>query len=73
VEIVGHQDLGPQFGLATFDEITSLLLEHRVVIGDSNELVVTKAFGIRNIRQVGVWGLAEFPDNQWLVELDQME
>jgi hypothetical protein len=70
VEVVRYKDLGPQLWLVTFDKITSLLLEHRVVVGDGNELI-TKAFGIRNIRQVRVSGLTELPDNQWLVGLDQ--
>jgi hypothetical protein len=72
VEVVRYKDLGPQLWLATFDKITGLLLEHRVVIGNGNELIITKAFGIRNIRQVRVSGLTELPDNQWLVELDQV-
>jgi len=54
-----------------FDEITHLLFEHRVVVCDSNELVITKAFGIRDIRLVGVSGLTELSDNQWLVKLDR--
>jgi len=63
MEVVGNKNLGPQLWLATFDKITRLLLEHRVVVGDSNELVVTETFGIRNIRQIGVSGLAELSDN----------
>jgi len=66
MEVVGNKNLGPQLWLATFNKITRLLIEHRVVVGDSYELVVTETFGIR---QIGVSGLAELSDNQWLVEL----
>jgi flagellar biosynthesis component FlhA len=36
VNIVVHEDLGPQIRLATFDKVASLLLEHRVIIRDRN-------------------------------------
>jgi hypothetical protein len=54
--------------LVAFTETTSLLLQHGVVVGNGDALVVTKAFGIRN-----VWlsSLAELPEDQWLVEPDR--
>jgi hypothetical protein len=69
VEIVGNKDLGPQLWLATFDKITGLLLKHRVVVGDGDELFITKALGIRNVRQIRVPGLTELSDDQRLVKL----
>jgi hypothetical protein len=43
VNIAANEGLGPQLRLATFNEITSLLLEHHVVIGDSNKLIVAES------------------------------
>ena len=54
-----------------FVKITCLLFEHRVVICDSNELIITEAFGICNICQVGVSSLTERSDNQRLIKLDR--
>jgi hypothetical protein len=44
VNIAANEDLGPQPRLETFNEIVSLLLEHRVVVGDSNKFIVTESF-----------------------------
>jgi len=49
MDIVRNEDLSPEIGLTTFDEVASLLFEHRVVVGDSNELVVAKTFGVGNV------------------------
>jgi hypothetical protein len=73
VEVVRNEDLSPQLRLATLDEITSLLLEHRVVVGNGNKLIITKAFCIGNICQVWVSGFAELSNDERLVELDRTE
>jgi hypothetical protein len=52
-----------------FVEIKCLLFEHRVVICDTNELIITEAFGICNICQAEVSGLTECSDNQQLVRV----
>jgi hypothetical protein len=61
--------LGPEIGLTTFDEVAGLLFEHRIVVGDSNELVIAKAFGVGNVGKVRIPSLAEFANNQWFVQL----
>jgi len=45
------ENLVPEFQPPSFDEIPSLLLEHRVVIGHCGELLITEAFCICNIGQ----------------------
>jgi len=64
VNVVANEDLGPQLWLATFDEIAGLLLEHRVVVGDSNKLIVAESFGVRDVRQVRVPCFAELSDDE---------
>src|SRR6266852_3289263 len=44
VNIAANEDLGPQPRLETLNEIVSLLLEHRVVVGDSNKFIVKESF-----------------------------
>jgi len=70
VNVVGHEDLCPKLRLTALNKIASLLLEHRILIGDSNELIITEPFRICNIRKVRVPGLAELADNKRLVQLD---
>lgn len=67
--VVLHEDLRPEFRLTTFDKITGLLLEHRVVVGDRNKLVVAEAFGISDVGQIGITGLAELANNQRFIQL----
>ena len=69
VDVVSLEHLCPELKLAPLDEVPSLLLEHRVVIGDADELLVAEALGVRDVRKVRVARLAEFTDNERLVEL----
>lgn len=69
MDVVTNKDLGPQLRLATLDEITSLLLEHGILVGDSNELVIAEAFSVCDVSQVGVSLLAELSNYEWFVEL----
>lgn len=69
VDVVRDEDLNPEIGLTTLDEVASLLFEHRVVVGDGNELVVTKTFGIGNVCQVRITSFAEFSNNQRFIQL----
>jgi hypothetical protein len=41
VDVVLDEDLGPKLGLTALDEISSLLFEHGIVIGDGDELLIT--------------------------------
>lgn len=67
--VIRHENLSPELRLAALDKVPCLLLEHRVLIGNRNELVVAEALSIRNVRKVWIALLAELADNQWFVEL----
>jgi hypothetical protein len=41
VDIVLNEDLGPKLGLTALDKVACLLLEHGIVIGYGDELLVT--------------------------------
>jgi len=69
MDVIRNEDLSPEIRLTTLDEVASLLLEHRVVVGDSNELVITKTFCVGNICQVRITSFAEFSNNQWFIQL----
>ena len=69
VSVVGTKDLSPEVELTTADEVASLLLEHRVLVRDVDELIVAEALSVRNVREVRVASLAELANNEWLVQL----
>ena len=71
MDVVRDEDLRPKLRLAALDEVTSLLLEHRVLIGDRNELFVAEALRVCDIRKVGVTRLAELADHERLIQLKQ--
>lgn len=50
-----------------------MLLEHGVLVGDSNQLLIAESFSIGNVRQVRITGLAEFTNNERFVELPTQE
>lgn len=70
MNIVANKDLRPKLWLSAFNQVTSLLLEHGVVVGDSNELIVAEPFSIRNIGQVRVSRLAELSNYQRFIQLN---
>jgi hypothetical protein len=39
--VVLNENLGPEVRLTALDEVASLLLEHGIVIGDGDELLIT--------------------------------
>ena len=69
VSVVGTKDLSPEVELTTAHEVASLLLEHRVLVRDVDELIVAEALSVRNVREVRVASLAELANNEWLVQL----
>lgn len=69
VKVSPIENLRPKIWLASLDEITRLLLEHRVLVGNGDELVITEPFCIGNVREVRVALLAELSDNHGVVEL----
>ena len=56
--------MGPKIQLAALDEVSSLMFEHRVVVGDRDELLVAETFSIRNEREIWIALLAVFPNNE---------
>lgn len=69
VDVVRLKDLSPKIRLTPLDEVPRLLLEHRVLIGDRNKLVITEALCVRNVGEVWIPLLAEFTDDQRLVKV----
>jgi hypothetical protein len=69
MKIASSENLRPEIRLASFDKITRLLLEHRVLVGDGDKLVVAEPFSIRNVCEVGVALLAELSDHHGVVQL----
>lgn len=69
MNVVWLKDLSPKIRFTPLDEVPRLLLEHRVLIGDRNKLVVTEALCVRNIGEVWIPLLAEFTDDQRLVKV----
>ena len=69
MDVVWLKNLSPKISLTPLDKVPRLLLEHRVLIGDRNELVITEALCVRNVGKVWIPLLAEFADDQRLVEV----
>ena len=69
MDVVRLKDLSPKIRLTPLDKVPRLLLEHRVLVGDRNKLVVTEALCVRNVGEVWIPLLAEFTDNQRLVKV----
>ena len=69
VNVLRNKHLGPEIKLTALHKVTRLLLEHRVIIRDSNEFVITEALRVCDVGQVGIAGLAEFADNERFVQL----
>ena len=70
MDVVDYKNLSPELRLTASHQVPSLLFEHRIIIRDGDELIITKAFCIGDVRQVGVASLAKFTDNQWFVQLE---
>ena len=49
MDIVMYKNLSPKLGITALDEISGLLVEHGVVIGNRDKFVVTKAVRISDI------------------------
>ena len=69
MDIARLKDLTPKVCLTPLNEVPCLLLEHRIFVGDRDELVVTKALRVCNVRKVWVPLLAEFANDQRLVKV----
>ena len=69
VDIALLKDLGPKIRLTPLDEVPRLLLEHRILVGDRDKLVVAEALCIRNVGEIWIPLLTEFTDNQRLIKV----
>jgi hypothetical protein len=73
VEVVVVENLRPEFEPSPLDEVTSLVLEHLVVVGDGDELVVAEAFGVGDVGEVRVALLAVLSDDERVVDVVLLE
>ena len=69
VDVVRLKNLAPKVRLTPLDEVSCLLLEHRVLVGDRNEFVVTETLRVRDVGKVWVPLLAEFTNHQRFVKV----
>ena len=70
MNILRNKDLCPKLWLSSFNQVTSLLLEHGVVVGNDDKLVVAEPFSIRNVGQVRVSRLTELSNYQRFIQLN---
>lgn len=71
VNVLRVEDLGPEFEASSLDEVASLVLEHRVIVGDGNELLIAEALGVGDVGEVRVALLAVLADDQRIVDLQK--
>lgn len=71
VDVIGNEHLGPKIRQTSLDEVSGLVLEHRVGVGDSDELVITETLGKGDEGKVWVPLLAVLSDNKRLVKLSK--
>ncbi len=69
MDIVWIKNKGPDFRISTFEQIARLRSEHRVLVGDVDELEVILPFPICNVCQVGISLLTVFANCQSVVEV----
>ena len=70
MNILRDKDLYPKLLLSSFNQVMSLLLEHGVVIGNDDNLVVAEPFSICNVGQVRVLRLTELSNYQRFIQLN---
>ena len=69
MDIIGNKNLRPELELTTLDEVTGLLLEHGVLIGDRDELFIAEALRVRNVGEIRISSLAKLANNKRFVQL----
>ena len=69
VKIIRDQNLLPQFNATALHKVSRLLFEHRVLVGNVDQLVIAEALSICDIRQIRVSFLAVFSNNKRFVDL----
>ena len=70
MNILRDKDLYPKLLLSSFNQVMSLLLEHGVVVGNDDKLVVAEPFSIHNVGQVRVLRLTELSNYQRFIQLN---
>ncbi len=69
MNVIRNKYLSPEVKLTTLDKITSLLFEHRVLVGDSDKLFIAETFGVGDIGKVRVPFFTELSNNQRFIQL----
>jgi hypothetical protein len=67
IHVVPNKNLRPKLWLTTPYKVTSLLFEHRVLVGDCNKFVIAESFGISNVREIRITLLAELANYERLI------
>ena len=63
VHVLRAEHGGPEFEPSALDEVPCLVLEHRVLVRDPDQLVVAEALGVGDVREVGVALFAVLADD----------
>lgn len=69
--IVLLKNVGPQGVLTTTNEVASLMLEHAVLIGDMDQLIVALALLVTNVGKVRITFLAVFANETRVIILTE--
>lgn len=69
MDVLGAENLGPEFQTTALDEVPRLVLEHRVLVRDVDELVVAESLGVGDVGKVGVALLAVLSNDERVVDL----
>ena len=69
VDVIRSEYLSPEIQLPSLHQATCLLLEHRIVIGNRYQLLVTETFSVSDVRQIRIALLAVLANNQGFIQL----
>ena len=69
MDIVRNENLRPKVELTTFHKVTSLLLEHSIIVRDRDQLLVAEALSVCDISKVRIALLAVLANHERLVNL----
>ena len=73
MHVVGTQNKAPQLWVSYLEEITSLGLEHGVLIGNIDELQVILTLSIGDVGKIWVSLLAVFTDSERIILIILLE
>ena len=69
MDVVRYEYLRPQVELSPFHEVTRLLLEHRILICNRDELLITETLRVSDVCKIRITLFAIFSDDKWLIQL----